>query len=102
MSNDDLSARLDRVEAELYEALGAFSVRLSIIEDKLGLPMSYVDRIFAQHEVKRRQTAREAVIRRDEAFHKAEAEAARVGDNGPLDRFVQRLKAGEFDRPNGG
>jgi hypothetical protein len=36
--------------------------------------------------------------RRHEAFKRAETEAERVGHHGPVDNFMRKLKAGEFDR----
>jgi hypothetical protein len=92
--------------AELERIVLSFNDRLVVIEDRLGLPMSAVDRAIARDIARRREEALLADARRNEAFRQAQAEAEKVGHRGPLDIFTRKLNAGEFEpprsRPNGG
>jgi hypothetical protein len=101
---NDNAARF--THAELEQVVLAISDRLLVIEDRLGLPMSYVEKIIADGLVKEREERRLAETRRIEAFRMAQAEAERVGCRTPLDEYALRLRAGEFEpptrRPNGG
>jgi hypothetical protein len=89
---------------ELEKMVLSLSDRLAVVEDKLDLPMSYVDKVMARDIARRREEARIADDRRLAAFRAAEAEAEQVGHRGPLDAFTRRLNAGEFEprRTNGG
>jgi hypothetical protein len=71
--------------------------RLLIVEHKLGLPMSFVDRMLAEEMLRRRQARLEADARRDAAFRKAKTEAESLGHNGPVDDFVRELRRGAFE-----
>jgi hypothetical protein len=100
---DDNAARF--THADLEKMVFALSDRLLIVEDKLGLPMSYVEKILVGAIARRKEEARLADARRNEAFLEAKLEAEKVGHRGPLDEFVHRMNAGEFEtpaRPNGG
>jgi hypothetical protein len=85
-------------DSELQEILRDINIRLLWLEVLAGAPVSYVDRLFAGEMDARRRAPHEEARRRVEAFRKAEAEAARVGHRGPIDKFVRELKAGESDR----
>jgi hypothetical protein len=59
--------------------------------------VSIVDRLIAEARVGKRWTGRLVQDRRLEKFRQALAEAERAGSRESIDRFVQRLKCGEFD-----
>jgi hypothetical protein len=91
--------------ADLEQMVFALSDRRLVVEDRLGLPLSVVDRIQVEGVIRRKEEARLAEARRNDAFREAKAEAERVGHRGPLDEFTRRLHAGEFEPPsrtNGG
>jgi hypothetical protein len=85
--------------AELEKIVLGFSDRLAVIEDKLGLPMSAVDKALARDFARRREEHRLAETRRDEAYQAARAEAEKLGHRGPLDVFTHQLATGAFDPP---
>jgi hypothetical protein len=88
MSDSDL----ERLDA----ALADINARLIWLEIKAGVPMSQLDRMIAKAMDARRRAPIEQARRNIEAFHEAEAEAERAGHRGPIDRFLQRLKAGRI------
>jgi hypothetical protein len=87
--------RGERIEAMLLD----LHERVSVIELTFNLPMSFLDRTIAEKAIERRAEAEETRRRRLEAFEKAKAEVERAGHRGPIDDFVRRLKAGEFEPP---
>jgi hypothetical protein len=95
MNND--AARF--THAELEKMLFAMSDRLLVVEAKLGLPLSYVEKMIADIIFKEREERRLAEAHRLEAFREAQAEAERAGCRTPLDEYALRLQAGEFDAP---
>jgi hypothetical protein len=81
--------------------LGNIADRLLVLEDKVGVPITYIERLRLRDLGRILGRERESRGRRQEAWAQAKAEAERVGHRGPIDDFTRRLKAGEFDRPNG-
>jgi hypothetical protein len=86
--------RSEYLEAAVHD----LNMRILWLEKLVGVPMSVVDRIIADEAYKRRRAPSEMARRCMEAGREAMAEAERVGHRGPIDRFVRRLKAGEFDQ----
>jgi hypothetical protein len=93
-------ARLDRLE----EAMRDLYSRLTWLETHYDAPMSYIERSIAMDmDRKRREVAAAARLRRrlvTEAYHRARAEAEATNSRAPIDAFVRRLKAGDYDATN--
>jgi hypothetical protein len=102
--NDDNAPRF--TPAELEKIVFGLNDRLLVVESRLGMPMSVIDKMVVEDITRRREEAKAAETRRNEAFYAARAEAEKAGDRGPLDAFTRRLNAGEFEpkppRANGG
>jgi hypothetical protein len=92
MDSDLPLARLERLEEMSIE----LDYRLLWLEDRAGVPMSIIERLIAQRAVEQRRRPSQDRDLRLEAFRGALAEAERTGTNAPIDRFVQKLKAGGF------
>jgi hypothetical protein len=91
------SSELEKMVFDIHD-------RLLVIEDKLGLPMSGIERVIVRDIAGRREDQRLAEERRATAYHAAHVEAEKAGHRWPLDVFTPRLNAGEFDAtpmPNG-
>jgi hypothetical protein len=103
---DSILTRLERLETAFDQTVREFSFRLLMLEHRTGSPLSYVERVVVENELKRRQEFRDAARARDESFRQAKAEAEATGDRAPIDAFVRRLHAGVFEppasKPNGG
>jgi hypothetical protein len=74
------------------------SNRVLMLEAGYRAPLSHVDRSIARSLDEKRWEPHNDAQRRLEAFKRAETEAERVGHRGPVDNFMRKLKAGEFDR----
>jgi hypothetical protein len=93
---NDLLERIGHLETELEELRGLHE-RVLMLEAGFKAPMSIANGLIAQALDERRR----AHAYRVEALNKAKVEAERVGHRGPVDDFVRRLKAGEFDQAPG-
>jgi hypothetical protein len=102
MDESDFPARLDRLEKALCDlkvmAL-VLAERVLVIESLIdGVPLSIADRLLAKQALAERRAPHEEARLRLEAFRRAQAEAEATGSREPIDRFLQRLKRGEYDR----
>jgi hypothetical protein len=89
----DRRTRADSLGDEFYD----LAMRVLWLEHRAGEPMSIVDEIMAKsaREERRRPFGGG---RRFAEYNKAMAEAERIGHREPIDEFVRRLRAGEFDQ----
>jgi hypothetical protein len=94
-------ARLDRHEkalADLKTMALSLAERVLVVESLTdGIPLSTADHLIARRALAGRRAPHEEVRLRVRAFRRAQAEAETTGSREPIDRFLQRLKAGEFD-----
>jgi hypothetical protein len=85
---------LERVEAALHD----INLRLLFLEKTFGIPIPYVDKILADtRHAQRMRGLQGATLGALTALSEAKAEAERTGSRRPIDEFVARLKAGEFE-----
>jgi hypothetical protein len=89
------------MDADVLAMMRDISLRLLQVEAALDFPMSIAEHCIATKALADRKAAldasRQANLERNKAFHRAEAEAERVGHRGPIDDFVRKLKAGEYE-----
>jgi hypothetical protein len=85
------------MDDDLTQRVRALEDRVLMLEAGLRAPMSPMDRQIAKAFDQKRWEPHEEARCRLEAFRKAQAEAERLGHRGPIDAFMRRLNAGEFD-----
>ena len=94
-------ARLDRHEKALADLTTmAFSLadRVLVLESLTdGIPLSTIDHLLARQALAERRAPHEEARLRVEAYRRAQAEAEATGSRAPIDRFLQKLKRGEYD-----
>ena len=94
-------ARLDRHEKALADLKTmAFSLadRVLVLESLTdGIPLSTIDHFLAKQALAERRAPHEEARLRVEAYRRAQAEAEATGSRAPIDRFLQKLKRGEYD-----
>jgi hypothetical protein len=93
-------ARLDRLEAAVRD----LCPRVTWLETHYDVPMSYIEAVIAKDmDKKRRDSAGAERLREQrvtEAYRRAESEAEATHSRAPIDAFVRRLKAGDYDVTN--
>jgi hypothetical protein len=95
MDDGTVPARLDRLEAMLSDIAERVLVLESLTD---GIPISTIDHFMAKQALEERRAPHQEARLRVEAFRRAQAEAEATGSREPIDRFLQRLKRGEYDR----
>jgi hypothetical protein len=90
-------AYFERLEAMLSD----FADRILVLESKADIPVTFLDRVRLKGIEQAQERERECRGRRQEAWAKAQAAAESAGHRGPIDGFVRRLKAGEFESCDG-
>jgi hypothetical protein len=83
--------------AELESIVLGLADRILILEAGLSTPLSYVERLSAEAALVRRRAPHEASRRIVAGYRAAQAEAERTGTDRPIDAFIRRVRAGEFD-----